>query len=326
MLFDLSRHNLNCQINELQDKAPITAQEAKESGLIDTVRDRRDPLLSTLFSVEAILAASKSLRGTQQSENTLAAAMKSGRKQVKDIHAYYQIMEKYSEFKESRLAKAPEVPKMNIGMVYLSGSMRRGVDQFGATTVSQALLAAAKKKEIDAIVFRIDSGGGEAISAETIWQAVKEVQERYKKPVIASFGNVCASGGYYVAAPCDMIIAQPTTITGSIGVASSRPIVLPKLMQTLGFTVDEIGFTESFRNTTFLKKLSGPARERYEKQVDAIYDHFLKRVSEGRRIDIDHLRKHVAGGRVFSGVDAKELKLVDELGKRNSSLSPPAYS
>ena len=221
--------------------------------------------------------------------------------------------------KKKEEAVAPEqaldaAPTFKLGMVHLSGGMRRGISQFGATTVSRSLIAAAKDKEIDAIVFRIDSGGGEALAAETIWQAVKEVQERYKKPIIASFGNVCASGGYYVAAPCDKIVASPVTITGSIGVASARPVLLPKLFEALGISFDEIGFSEGYKNATFLRKLEGSAKERYEKHLDAVYDLFLKRVAEGRDIDFTHLKENLAGGRVFSGLDAKENGLVDVLG------------
>ena len=117
-----------------------------------------------------------------------------------------------------------------------------------------------------------------------------------------------------MAAPCDFVYASHGTITGSIGVASAKPFILPKLLDAIGVTVDEISFSNGYRNTSSFKDLDSKARVRFEKHLDETYDLFLGKVVSGRQIEYKDLKENIAGGRVWSGEDALELGLVNQLG------------
>ncbi len=128
-----------------------------------------------------------------------------------------------------------------------------------------------------------------------------------------------ASGAYYISAPCDRIIALPTTVTGSIGVASARPHVTPELLDKLGVSVDEISFSKGFDLTRFDKELTPEAWKRFQYRTDQVYSIFLNRVAEGRGLNLEYLKENLAGGRVWSGVDALKIGLIDEFGNDNDS-------
>lgn len=119
--------------------------------------------------------------------------------------------------------------------------------------------------------------------------------------------------GYYIAAPTTKILCNPGTITGSIGVASGKPIVLPDLLNKLGISVEQIALTESGKTNTIFEDLKGLALKRFIKHVDDIYEVFQMRVANGRKMSLEDVEK-VARGRVWSGVDALKVGLVDELG------------
>ncbi|MBW2497514.1 MAG: signal peptide peptidase SppA [Deltaproteobacteria bacterium] len=211
-------------------------------------------------------------------------------------------------------------PRAHFALIYGTGTVVQGdLDDspfatsrvFASETVSRALLEAAEDPEIDAIVLRIDSPGGSALASELIWRAIRRARDA-GKPVIASFSDVAASGGYYVASAVDAIVASPGTLTGSIGVFALRPAV-GGLLQKLEIGVDSL---TRGRHADFLlasQKLSDGALARLQTSVLDTYRLFLTRVSDGRGLDVEAVDE-VAQGRVWTGRQAFDVGLVDELG------------
>ena len=182
---------------------------------------------------------------------------------------------------------------------------------FASDTISRAILDAAEDSAISAIVLRIDSPGGSALASELIWRAIDRAREK-GKPIIASFSDVAASGGYYVAAGADAIVADPGTLTGSIGVFALRPAI-GGLLEKLEIGVDSL---TRGRHADFLlssEKLSPAALARLQTSVLDTYQLFLTRVSDGRDLPIERVDE-IGQGRVWTGRQAFENGLVDELG------------
>lgn len=182
-------------------------------------------------------------------------------------------------------------------------------DTSGAATLIGALDRARQDPSVVAVVLRVDSPGGDAYASDLVARAV--AQTNAEKPVIASFGDVAASGGYYVAAPSRWIFAEPTSLTGSIGVFSMK-VTIEQLLGRLGIGV---GATERGAKAN----LESPLRKdpetqaALETQVEEVYRAFLKVVADGRKKSVEEVRA-VAEGRIWSGADAKAKGLVDELG------------
>jgi protease-4 len=170
---------------------------------------------------------------------------------------------------------------------------------------------------VRAIIFRIDSPGGSVVASESIWREVVHARER-GKPVVVSMGDVAGSGGYYVAAPADKIVAEPATLTGSIGVLAGK-FVLSDLLQKLGMSTDsaQIGANAAMYSST--SEFSARAHSRLEAFLDDTYKGFKDRVVSGRHMTQEEVEE-VAKGRVWSGEDAKARGLVDELGGTAAAL------
>jgi protease-4 len=179
-----------------------------------------------------------------------------------------------------------------------------------SSKIVEEIRDAASDDDIDAIILRIDSPGGSVIASDEMWEAIMEA--RKKKKVIASMSDVAASGGYYMAMACDKIIAHPSTITGSIGVI----LAIPNFSGTLGMldiTADTISTTESAQFLNPMYKFTDKDKDKLYKLSKTIYYRFLSRVAESRGKTVEQIRE-VAKGRVWTGQDAKDKGLVDELG------------
>ncbi|HEY2539571.1 MAG TPA: signal peptide peptidase SppA, partial [Stellaceae bacterium] len=184
-------------------------------------------------------------------------------------------------------------------------------DELAANKMTGAFRAAVRDPKVRAILFRIDSPGGSVVASETIWRNVVFARER-GKPVIVSMGNVAGSGGYYVAAPADKIVAEPATLTGSIGVLAGK-MVIADLLKKIGVTTDAV---QSGANAAMFSATSGfspLARARLQAFLDATYKGFKDHVATGRHMTPEAVEA-VAQGRVWSGVEAKKNGLVDALG------------
>lgn len=167
-----------------------------------------------------------------------------------------------------------------------------------------------KDEEIKAVVFRINSGGGSAYASEQIWKAITDLKE--EKPVVVSMGDLAASGGYYIACNADKIVAQPTTLTGSIGIFGAIPN-LEGTAKKLGISTDEVKTNEFSDFGNVARPFNEKERQMMQSMIERGYDLFLTRCAEGRGMPKDSLALY-AQGRVWTGNQAKEIGLVDDLG------------
>ncbi|NNC37774.1 MAG: signal peptide peptidase SppA [Hyphomonadaceae bacterium] len=182
----------------------------------------------------------------------------------------------------------------------------------GGDTVSEALIKASKDDKVKAIVFRVNSPGGSATASDQIWDAVDRAKEA-GKPVVISMGQYAASGGYYVAANADKIVALPTTVTGSIGVLGGKFYIKDTLAK-IGYNAEAINLGGEYGAAySAIEPWNQANREAYRQSMENIYVDFTTRVSEGRDIPIDRV-KEIAKGRVWTGEQAKEIGLIDEFG------------
>ncbi len=176
--------------------------------------------------------------------------------------------------------------------------------------------------DVKAVVIRVNSGGGDAFASEQIWHQVMELKK--KKPVVVSMGGYAASGAYYMSAPASWIVAQPTTLTGSIGIFAVFPDMSGLVTQKLGVKFDEV---KTNRNSTFGNLMARPFNEEetavMQQYVNRGYQLFRKRVADGRRLPVESVEK-IAQGRVWLGADAIGLKLVDQLGGLNDAVAKAA--
>jgi len=167
-----------------------------------------------------------------------------------------------------------------------------------------------KDKSIKAIILRVDSPGGAVAPSQEIYEEVKKAVA--KKPVIVSMGSVAASGGYYIASPATRIVANPGTLTGSIGVIMELPNI-EGLMSKIGIKTEVIKSGKHKDIASAFRTMGKEEREILQGVMDNVHEQFMKAVSEGRKIKMDEVRK-IADGRIFTGEQAKTLGLVDDLG------------
>ena len=203
--------------------------------------------------------------------------------------------------------------KDRIAVVYAQGEIIYG--EGGEFQIGQELLIRTLKKIKDhdrtkAVVIRINSPGGSALSSELIYQEIKNLQQ--EKPVVISMGDVAASGGYYIAAGADYIFSEPTTVTGSIGVFGVLPFV-EEIAEDWGVRASQVTTHPNALLYSPMKSLTPTATQEIKEQVERVYSTFLNRVSEGRNMSISAVDK-IAQGRVWSGTDAQAIGLVDSLG------------
>ena len=202
--------------------------------------------------------------------------------------------------------------KNHIALLYAVGEIASGT---GSSNIQDKYLVneiekLRKNKDVKAVVLRVNSPGGSAYASEQIWKAIADLKE--EKPVVVSMGDVAASGGYYIACNADKIVAQPTTITGSIGIFGMFPN-MKKASDKLGIGVDVVKTHEYGDFGNFARPMRDAEKEILQSYVERGYDLFLTRCSEGRNIPKDTLALY-AEGRVWTGNQAKEIGLVDELG------------
>jgi protease-4 len=217
---------------------------------------------------------------------------------------------------------APGQHERCVAMIYAHGAIRQGRSGrggpggggMGSDTVAAALRAAAADENARAVVLRVNSPGGSAVASDVIWREVVRLRAA-GKPVVVSMGDVAASGGYFISAPADVIVAQPGTITGSIGVIMGKP-VLQELFERAGVTTDSITDGVGAAQATMFssaRPFSEAEWARVNAWLDAIYADFTAKVASGRRMPLDRVHE-LARGRVWTGADAIAAGLADEAG------------
>ncbi len=221
-----------------------------------------------------------------------------------------QAFEKYSKkkFYQNQLLAKSDSP--NIAVILAEGEVSTNGDGLSSKNICKLFQDARKNKTIKTVVFRINSPGGSALASDEIWREVKLTNN--VKPVIVSMGDVAASGGYYIAAPASIIFAEANTVTGSIGVFGVIPYTGKMLTNKLGLTFDRAS-TNKHSVMTLNRKLTAEETSIIQNEVDNIYLQFMSRVAEGRGMSVEAVNK-IARGRVWTGRDALNIGLVDQLG------------
>jgi protease-4 len=269
-------------VRALFDRGPYYGQEALDAGLVDALAYR-----------DAVDEAARAEAGE-------------GARRV-DVADY--------------LASAgrPNRRGTTIALIQGGGALVRGTSGYdpvdGSTTMGSDTIAAAFREAIEdrrvkAIVFRVDSPGGSYVASDTIRRETARAREQ-DKPVIVSMGNLAGSGGYFVSLDAHKIVAEPGTITASIGVFGGK-LLTRQFWAKLGVTWDDVYTSEHARMWTSTHDY-GPAASRIQSGLDRIYEDFTRKVAAGRGLPLERVQE-IARGRIWSGEDAKELGLVDELG------------
>ncbi|MCP9768683.1 signal peptide peptidase SppA [Lacihabitans sp. LS3-19] len=211
-----------------------------------------------------------------------------------------------------------------IAVIVAEGEINSGKGQsetIGSETFVKELIKARKDKKIKAIVLRINSPGGSAMASDIMWREIELTKK--VKPVIASMGNVAASGGYYMAMGCDSIVAQPTTITGSIGIFGMLINTQELMNNKLGITFDGVKTHEFADSPSITREMSDAEKMMIQNSVNLGYEKFTSKAAAGRRMKIEDL-KAVAGGRVWTGEQAIKIGLVDKLGGIDEAIKVAA--
>lgn len=213
--------------------------------------------------------------------------------------------------------------KDKVAVVFAQGEIiygEGGPDVIGQGIITEAIIKAREDDAIKAIVLRVNSPGGSALVSDIIWREIELAKA--KKPVVVSMGNVAASGGYYIAAGADKIFAEPTTVTGSIGVFGTIPNI-EQLAEDIGINAEQVGTNKNSIDYSLFEPMTDNFRKVVQEGIEETYRTFLQRVSEGRGISMAQADS-LAQGRVWSGVDAKRLGLVDELGTLEDAIGEAA--
>lgn len=270
-------------VNTLLLASPHSAEDAKEAGLIDNLGH---------YAAARDYAIEKAGDGaTFKPVSEYAIKYVTGKDKIAIIGGDGAIMTGSSTY----------------GSPFGGGAMTMGSD-----TISEAITEAAKDKNVKAIILRVNSGGGSAIASDQMWDAVNRAKEE-GKPVIVSMGQYAASGGYYMAASADKIIALPTTITGSIGVLGGK-IVLDGTYDLIGYNVEPITVGGPYAGAfSAVEGWDQDLRKRFRDSMEEIYVDFTTRVAEGRGLSIEQVQE-IAKGRVWTGAQAIDIGLVDEHG------------
>jgi protease IV len=274
------------EVAALIDSGPYTAREALSQKLLDGIcyqDEMSDKLKETLGEKIRPLPAEKYFKG----------------------EGFFKLL---FTFRRARIAV------INVAGHIDSGESRRnqaGRPVTGADTITEFLEHAKQSKRVRAIILRIDSPGGSGLASDLIWRKISLVAR--SKPVVVSFGDVAASGGYYIATPASHIIAEPTSITGSIGVLAGK-FVARELMNRLEIHRESFQRGAHADSQSLFSEFSQAESERLHQQIEEFYkEDFVKKVADGRKLD-DETVDRVGRGRIWSGLRAKAHKLVDEIG------------
>ncbi len=277
------------QVQEISSKMLVrNPQDAKELAMVDD-----------LLYLDQVKDQLKELVGTGEEDEL-------------EMISYSNYRKSYSSYKSSR---------NKVAVIVASGDIVPGkgdMDNVGSDKFAKEIRKARENDDIKAIVMRINSPGGSFIASDVMWRELKLASE--VKPVIASMSDVAASGGYYLAMACDTIMAQPNTITGSIGIFSIIFNAQGFLNNKLGVTTDEVATGEISTLYTMSRPLSEEQKRIIQKDTDEGYETFVTKAAEGRGMSVDDI-KAIASGRVWSGLQALDNGLIDQLGGIDDAIA-----
>lgn len=250
--------------------------------------------------------------------------------QVKDEIRKKLDLDKYDKInfisinKYARAGGFRKVGKEKIALIYAEGTIVDGGNDQQGVIASENYMSLIRKARLDktikAIVFRVNSGGGSALASENIWRELSLA--RQDKPVVVSFGDVAASGGYYISCAADSIFAEPNTITGSIGVFGIIPNMEAFFKNKLGITFDGVK-TGQYADAGVLHPLTEKEKKMVQQSIEIIYQQFKKRVADGRKKDTSYI-ENIAQGRVWSGDNALSIGLIDRFASIDEAVASAA--
>ncbi|WP_405380490.1 signal peptide peptidase SppA [Maribacter sp. LLG6340-A2] len=249
-------------------------------------------------------------------EKKLSEAL--GVNESKDIN--YSTLDDYVKYSNKKILKKGDD---KIAIVFAQGEIfygEGGPDIIGQGIINEAIIKAREDKRVKAVVLRVNSPGGSALTSDIIWREVALTKD--VKPVVVSMGNVAASGGYYIAAGADKIFAQPTTITGSIGVFGTIPN-MTELAEDIGINAEQVGTNANAIDYSLFEPMKESFKNQVQESIEDTYQTFLDRVSQGRNLTMAQVDS-VAQGRVWSGTEAMQVGLVDELGNLDDAIKAAA--
>jgi protease-4 len=296
------------QAKDAIDRGLLTAKRAKELGLVDRIAypDTLRKALADSYQAEPLVYVKN--YGKKEVDTDFSGPM-----------GFFKLMQAMM----GGTSSTAQARGKKIAVIYAVGPIMTGESQsdpfggqiLGSTTLVEALREANKDKQVVSIVLRIDSPGGSALASDLIWHETQVIE----KPIVASMGDVAASGGYYIAMGADKIVAAPGTVTGSIGVVGGK-LAIRGLYQKLGITTETI---ERGKNSGIFGS-SGPFTESQRavvsEMMEDVYQQFTAKAAAGRKMPLEKLRD-LAGGRVYTGTQAKENGLVDELGTLHDAIT-----
>lgn len=308
-------------------------------------REQMDALLGSIWN-EMTAEISKSRNVSAEELNSIANNLSApdgksavNAKLVDELLYKDQVIAKLASFAKVEKDKDPEaislakydqvIPedqkysKEKIAVIYANGEVVMGSDSknLSEKEISATIREARKDENIKAIVLRVNSPGGSALASEIIWREMELA--RKAKPVVVSMGDLAASGGYYITAPANVIYAQPTTLTGSIGVFGVLFNAEKGLKDKLGITVDVAKTNNHADMGQPFRMLNNDETAAIQKEIERIYGTFTGHVSAGRRLPVSYIDS-IGQGRVWSGVMAQKLKLVDKLGGLTDAIAEAA--
>lgn len=295
------------RVEQLIDEGMFSAEEALTAGLIDEVAyeaDWRDELLGGSDQHELELVEDYAEKKVDTDFSGMAGLVK-----LLDLFSGGD-----SRAKRSKRQKIAVVYALGVIMPGESSNSLLSGSTMGSDTMIEALREASEDETVAAIVLRVDSPGGSALASDLIWNEI----QRIEKPVVASMGNVAASGGYYISMSCDQIFAEPGTLTGSIGVVGGK-LAMGGLLEKLGVTTDVISRGKHSGMFSINEKFTPSERAVVQRSMEEVYRQFTEKAAAGRNMEREELLK-LAGGRVWTGRQALENGLVDQLGTLDDAV------
>ncbi|HEV7761646.1 MAG TPA: signal peptide peptidase SppA [Acidimicrobiales bacterium] len=304
-------------VRALVERAPLLADDALEAGLVDHLGYRDEVYAAVRDQVDRVDQGDGDGDGKGAGHDGDASLLYVARYQKSKQLELAELSQRLTRASSHRpkLALVPVTGAIHLGK---SGRQPFARESTGSDTVAAALRAATADDDVRAIVLRISSPGGSYVASDTIWRQVALAREA-GKPVVASMADVAASGGYYVAMGADAIVAQPATITGSIGVLAGKPVV-DRLAARLGVGRGVVAGSSSALMLSPFQPFTDDEWQRLDTWLDHIYADFVTKAAAGRGLSYDRLHE-LARGRVWTGADAHEHGLVDELGGLDTAVA-----
>ena len=225
-----------------------------------------------------------------------------------------------SKYNNAKVEKQGKISRDKIAIIYATGEINSGkgdLKSIGSETTAKAIKEAREDERVKAIVLRVNSPGGSALASDVIWR--ETTLAKAEKPLVISMGDLAASGGYYIACAADTIVANPTTITGSIGVFGLIPNLQHFYKNKLGITIDTVNTSKHADVGGMHRRLTSFEKAKIQDHVEGIYATFISHVAEGRNMSTAAV-DDIGQGRVWTGYDAKRLGLVDVLGGLETAI------